>query len=64
MIVFISKLLFQVAITFLRLSLLSFYYRLVHDSGKHRFRIALHCSVVFVITLFIVGACISIFVCM
>ncbi|KAE9975489.1 hypothetical protein EG328_003148 [Venturia inaequalis] len=63
MIVFIAKLLFQMATFFLRLSLLSFYYRLVHDSEKHRFRIALHCTVIFVIILFIAGACIGIFVC-
>ncbi|TID21740.1 hypothetical protein E2P81_ATG05006 [Venturia nashicola] len=62
-IAFISKLLFQMATCFLRLSLLGFYYRLVQNSGKHRFRLALHCTVILVIILFITGACVGIFIC-
>jgi hypothetical protein len=48
----------------MRLSLLAFYYRLVNDAGKEKFRLALHISVVFITTLFVVSTFLGIFVCL
>lgn len=49
-----AKLLFTLASYFTRQSLLCFYYRLVSDSGMHRFRIALHPA-----NLFNISVCIA-----
>lgn len=53
-IAFIAKLMFTLAATFTRLSLICFYYRLVKDSGMRWFNWILHASV-----LWTVAVCIS-----
>ncbi|ORY02462.1 hypothetical protein BCR34DRAFT_591903 [Clohesyomyces aquaticus] len=58
-----AKLMFVSAATFTRMSLLFFYYRLVTDSGKLLFTWAIHASVAFQVTIFIVFIFIGIFQC-
>jgi hypothetical protein len=47
----------------MRLSLLAFYYRLVYDAGKERFRSFLHATVAFVVALFVGSMFLGIFAC-
>jgi hypothetical protein len=48
----------------MRLSLLAFYYRLVNDAGKEKFRCFLHATVAFVVILFVVSMFLGIFTCL
>jgi hypothetical protein len=47
----------------MRLSLLSFYYRLVYDAGKDKFRLVLHFTVFFVVAFYIASTFLNIFLC-
>ncbi|KAF2876943.1 hypothetical protein BDV95DRAFT_601355 [Massariosphaeria phaeospora] len=58
-----AKIVFSAAATFTRLSLLSFYYRLVQDSGKELFVWAVHANVAYTIAIFITFLFLSIFLC-
>ncbi|KAF2476573.1 uncharacterized protein BDR25DRAFT_375541 [Lindgomyces ingoldianus] len=58
-----AKVIFTAAATFTRLSLLCFYYRLVHDSSKKIFTWAVHANVAFQVAIFISFVCLSIFQC-
>ncbi|KAF2738484.1 hypothetical protein EJ04DRAFT_549959 [Polyplosphaeria fusca] len=58
-----AKLLFTVASTFTRLSLLFFYYRLITDAGKDFFKWVLHASVTFVALIGIGFFFLGIFLC-
>jgi hypothetical protein len=58
-----AKVLFTVAVTFIRFALLLFYFRLVNDTGLKHFKWALHGTVYFNFTICIVFIFISIFQC-
>lgn len=62
-IAFSAKLLFTLAATFTRLSLCSFYYRLVKDSGMKWFEWIVHATVAFTIAVCIVFVSLTIFLC-
>jgi hypothetical protein len=58
-----SKALFTLATFFTRCSLISFYFRLVSDSGLKRFRWALHSATAFNIAVCIAFLCLTVFQC-
>lgn len=60
---FTIKILFAVAVTCTRLSLLSFYSRLLHRSGLHQYKWVIHCAWGFVIGLFLVHIGFNVFMC-
>ena len=62
-IAFVAKLMFTLAATFTRLSLICFYYRLVKDSGITWFNSVLHASVAWTIAVGISFAFETIFLC-
>lgn len=59
----IAKLMFTLASTFTRLSLICFYYRLVKDSGRRGYRWVLHGSVAFVIAVCLTFIFQTVFLC-
>jgi len=59
----VAKVVFTAAATFTRLSLLFFYYRLVHESTKSRFRWAVHFNVALSVAIFITFIFVAIFLC-
>lgn len=58
-----AKVMFTAAATFTRLSLFCFYYRLVHESTKRTFVLAIHTNVAFSVAIFITFFFLSIFQC-
>ncbi len=62
-IAFIAKLTFVLAATFIRLSLILFYYRLVRDSGITWFNWVLHFSVLWTLAVGITFVCFTIWLC-
>jgi len=58
-----AKILFSLASFFTRQSLLCFYYRLVSDSGMRKFRLAIHISTVFNISIVITFVFLCVFLC-
>jgi hypothetical protein len=58
-----AKIAFTVASTCTRVSLILFYYRLVNDSGKQRFRCALHISMAFTVILGVLYVILAIVQC-
>ena len=58
-----AKYLFCVAATFVRLSILCFYYRLVRDTGETRFRIVVHFGMVLNLSIFTSFMMTSFFIC-
>ncbi|EMC94699.1 hypothetical protein BAUCODRAFT_557854 [Baudoinia panamericana UAMH 10762] len=62
-IAFVAKLMFTLAATFTRLSLICFYYRLVKDTGMTWFRWVLHASVAWSIAVCIQFVCETIWLC-
>ncbi|KAK5171718.1 uncharacterized protein LTR77_003354 [Saxophila tyrrhenica] len=62
-IAFIAKLTFTFAATFIRLSLICFYYRLVKDSGIRWFNWVLHASVLWTLAVGITFICLGIWLC-
>jgi hypothetical protein len=58
-----AKIMFSAAATFTRLSLFCFYYRLVHETTKRRFVMAIHANVAFSVAIFITFFFLSIFQC-
>ena len=62
-IAFAAKLLFTAAATFTRLSLLTFYYRLVQDSEKRAFRWLVHLNVAYSVAIFITFVFLITFLC-
>ncbi|KAK5704703.1 hypothetical protein LTR17_021659 [Elasticomyces elasticus] len=62
-IAFVAKLMFTLAATFTRLSLICFYYRLVKDSGLRRFKWVLHGSVAWTVAVCITFVCETIWLC-
>lgn len=60
---FVAKLLFTIAATFTRLSLISFYFRLVKDSGYNRFRMVLWAGMFWQIAVCITFTLLIIFLC-
>jgi len=63
-IAFVAKLMFTMASTFTRLSLLCFYYRLVKDSGLRWYKWALHGSLFFVLAICVAFVFMTVFTCM
>ena len=63
-IAFTAKILFGPAATFMRLSLICFYYRLVRDSAITWFRTVLHISVVYTIAVGVTFVLLAVFECM
>jgi hypothetical protein len=59
----ITKNLYLVGTTFVRLSLLSFYYRLLGSTNHRGMLYALHASVAFVLVIFVVFTFLGIFIC-
>ena len=62
-IAFVAKLMFTLAATFTRLSLLCFYYRLVKDSGITWFNWVLHASVLWTVAVAITFVCETVWLC-
>ncbi|KAK4545556.1 hypothetical protein LTR36_002906 [Oleoguttula mirabilis] len=62
-IAFVAKLMFTLAATFTRLSLICFYYRLVKDSGMRWFNWILHASVLWTVAVCISFVCETIWLC-
>lgn len=62
-IAFIAKLTFTLAATFIRLSLICFYYRLIKDSGIKWFNWVLHISVAWTMSVCIVFIVLTIWLC-
>ena len=60
---FVAKLLFTLAATFIRLSLISFYYRLVKDSGINWFRSVLHASAIWTMAVCVTFLILTIWLC-
>jgi hypothetical protein len=60
---FVAKLTFTLAATFIRLSLICFYYRLMKDSGIQWFRYVLHASVLWTASVCIVFVALTIWLC-
>ena len=60
---FVAKLMFTLAATCIRLSLLCFYYRLVKDSGMRRFNYILHAAVLWNIAVGTSFVCETIWLC-
>jgi len=58
-----AKIVYTSAATFTRLSLFCFYYRLVHESTKRTFVLAIHMNVALSVAIFITFVCLSIFQC-
>ncbi|KAF4550271.1 Hypothetical protein D9617_18g034620 [Elsinoe fawcettii] len=58
-----GKILFTLAATFTRISLIFFYYRLIHDAHLKWFRWVLHASIVWTIAVGVVFIFLSIFIC-
>jgi hypothetical protein len=58
-----AKIMFTAAATFTRLSLFCFYYRLVHETTKRTFVMAIHANVAFSVAIFITFFFLSIFQC-
>ncbi|KAF2656699.1 hypothetical protein K491DRAFT_691741 [Lophiostoma macrostomum CBS 122681] len=58
-----AKIMFTSAATFTRLSLLCFYYRLIHDSGKQLVLWTIHANVALSIGIFVTFICLTIFQC-
>ena len=62
-IAFIAKIIFSLSATFIRLSLICFYYRLVRDSGTRWFNWVLHASVVWTIGVCVTFIVLTIWLC-
>ncbi len=62
-IAFVAKLMFTLAATFTRLSLICFYYRLVKDSGLRWFNWVLHASLAWTVAVCISFVCEVIWLC-
>lgn len=62
-IAFVAKLMFTLAATFTRVSLICFYYRLVKDSGIQWFRWVLHASMVWTVAVCISFICETVWLC-
>lgn len=62
-IAFVAKLTFTFAATFIRLSLICFYYRLIKDSGIQWFNWVLHASVAWTIGVCIAFVALTIWLC-
>ena len=62
-IAFVAKLMFTLAATFTRLSLICFYYRLVKDSGLTWFNWVLHASVLWTVGVAITFVCETVWLC-
>lgn len=60
---FAAKILFSLAATFIRMSLMCFYYRLVKDSGIKWFSRVLHVSVAWNVVVCLVFVALSIWLC-
>ena len=60
---FIAKLLFTLAATFTRLSLICFYYRLVQDTANKWFKWALHASVAWTLAVCVTFIVLTIWLC-
>lgn len=60
---FVAKLTFTLAATFIRLSLICFYYRLMKDTGIRWFRYVLHASVLWTIAVCIAFVVLTIWLC-
>jgi hypothetical protein len=58
-----AKLLFSFATFFTRLSLLSFYYRLIHDTTLKTYRVVLHAAGIFNAIVFVAFIFLTIFQC-
>ncbi|KAF2665236.1 hypothetical protein BT63DRAFT_87991 [Microthyrium microscopicum] len=58
-----AKVLFTVAVTFIRMALLLFYYRLVKNTGMNWFKWVIHSAMAFNIAIFIAFTLLSIFQC-
>lgn len=63
LIAMIAKILFTLAATFTRVSLICFYFRLIRDSGHKKFILALWFSMAWQIALCITFVSLSVFIC-
>jgi len=62
-IAFVAKLMFTLAATFTRLSLICFYYRLVKDSGMRWFNYVLHTALLWTLAVGIGFVCMCVWLC-
>ena len=60
---FAAKITFTLAATFIRLSLIFFYYRMVQDSGIQWFPMVLHASVAWTIAVCVAFVALTIWLC-